>query len=84
MLRMVAVVPIPSLATSGAFTMIVPSMLSPMSEILLPLILVRQVLQRSYLPLGTKILVRTSSDACALAISSVASRLSALPAFTMK
>ena len=81
---MVAVVPIPSFATSGAFLIIVPSMLSPMMEMLFPLTLVRQVSPRSYVPFGTKIFVRESSVACELAISRTASRLLASPAFTMK
>ena len=64
MLYNVAVTPIPS--TSGLLTMMVLSMLSPMIEILLPLIEVRHLSPRSYVPLGKKMYVRAALAAALL------------------
>ena len=80
-IKSVAVVAIPSLATSGLFRMIVFSVLAPMSEILLPLMGVSTVSPRSYVPFGMKILVRLA-PALTLAMVKVLSKWSASPALT--
>ena len=85
MLRRVAVVPMPSFSIAGLFTMMVLSMLSPMSEMLFPLMVVRHWSPRSYVPLGRKMNERAAS-AAALApftTSSVVMKLCTSPAFTV-